>query len=771
MEFLNNFRLLLAKQIPSQPPTTSGIYGVSSNSLVRSQFTFDRTIRTVLPLIVLGFLSYIILPSLPFQRNTDRKMFSKRPDKYTTGLINMRNDCFANSSIQAYSSLPGLTDYLNNFIETYEYIMQMVEQLNIDLDMIVPPNSLKLGHGASNKANGESQFDKLEIRLHVALAKIIGKLQETQMTTRTISVWTFLHELEKIYNAKISRSQHDAHELTQLINETLETENLNCVKVLEGLRKHSESRRQLGKLLWTLEIPEFPFNGLVLSQMKCLECSAVSKPHITPFLMLTLHPPQELSATLEDLLDQNESETITGYQCLKCRILRIVDHERHLAECGNPIDPECESILETLSSLNSQENLHINEDLTPDLEQFVKNYSRSGLTIADVTSSVFRRTQILKPPKVFGIHLSRSAFNGVTVSRNPCRVTFNDKLSLSIGSEYLAELRKFQRNSLQMTNSTSFPSKILTTNADDMEDASVQVEDVDQIGEETEDENGTELEDRDCESQLSGDLSSSGESETASVSSAETALETLPTTSSAAMSNPESSKDGGANELSQHFRKFKFNESNNYRYRLKALIRHQGSHTQGHYECYKRKPLFVKDSDGTIIRLSPEIDELKVLQAENFFREVNGEQKGRSSSNSTLELEDTVELGDRGNFRHKFKMIMNRRPSVIQADPSQANVQEIINSGLTTPAEVLVDEYFQLPTAEEISSQLKRVDERPQTSSRVKLKKIPSIIKHPYWRVGDSQVLEVSKSAVLFETTSVYMLYYERIDRKQVKSK
>ena len=46
------------------------------------------------------------------------------------------------------------------------------------------------------------------------------------MTTRTISVWTFLHELENIFNAKMSRSQHDAHELTQLINETLENENL-----------------------------------------------------------------------------------------------------------------------------------------------------------------------------------------------------------------------------------------------------------------------------------------------------------------------------------------------------------------------------------------------------------------------------------------------------------------------------------------------------------------------------------------------------------------
>ena len=53
------------------------------------------------------------------------------------------------------------------------------------------------------------------------------------MTTRTISVWTFLHELENIFNAKMSRSQHDAHELTQLINETLENENLKFKKFCE----------------------------------------------------------------------------------------------------------------------------------------------------------------------------------------------------------------------------------------------------------------------------------------------------------------------------------------------------------------------------------------------------------------------------------------------------------------------------------------------------------------------------------------------------------
>lgn len=684
----------------------------------------------------------------------------------------MRNDCFANSSVQAYSSLPGLTEYLNKFIKAFNLMMDVMSTFEVEIDEIIPLDSLRIGQRLrSNEKENTGKLGvtkgKLEIRLHVALAKIVSKLQETQMTTKTISVWTFLHVLERIYNARISRSQHDAHELTQLINETLESENVNCIKVLKAVKEHFAHDEKLSGSLEAIEFPEFPFNGLVLSQMKCLQCSSVSKPHIVPFLMLTLHPPQELSTSIEDLLDENESETITGYQCIKCRILRIVDHELHLTEEGKSIDAEAQHMIYQLKELNSKDELFINDDLATDLDSFVKNYDRHGLKIADVTSSVFRRTQILKPPKVFGIHLSRSAFNGVTLSRNPCRVSFNDKLTLSIGKEYLADIQKFQQDLSDDAHLPNLHSKVLTTDTDDMEDDSVQREDIEVTGEDI----GIESEDRDTDSHASTDSELSDDGDAQSISSTETTQATAPTSSDISTMKPELLQNTSITKdetvsLSKHFRKFNFSESNNYRYRLKAIIRHQGSHTQGHYECYKRKPLFVKDSEGNIIKLSPEIDEESAIQAEEYFSEDKAGQKIRTSSDSTVGLQETVELGERGHFRRKFSMIINRRPSVIQADPNQANVQEIINSGLTTPAEVLVDEYFQLPTAEEILNQLKKVDE----PSKVKLKKIPSVIKHPYWRIGDSQIAEVSRSAVLFETTSVYMLYYERIDRKQVRS-
>lgn len=113
--------------------------------------------------------------------------------------------------------------------------------------------------------------------------------------------------------------------------------------------------------------------------------------------------------------------------------------------------------------------------------------------------------------------------------------------------------------------------------------------------------------------------------------------------------------------------------------------------------------------------------------------------------------------------------MMGRRPSVFQADPANANIQEIIHSGLNTPAELLVDG----PEVDYFSSfgggPQKMIPEDNEQSKKVKMRKIPSLIKHPFWRISDSEISEVSRSTVLWENSSVYMLYYERVDRGQIK--
>lgn len=816
-------------------PTRNG-FSNSFASWLKSccQFILSKRLGSIV--LLSSAIFYIIYPSLPpfFSFNkqppASRKMFTKRPDKYTTGLINMRNDCFANSSIQAYLSLPGLTEYLNRFVLAFNDFNKYLKDHDFDIDTLNFKHQTSNGNTTNSSStnvsttNSENErvnpkFKKIElsftIPLHVSLAKIIKKLQSTQMTTRTISVWTFLHDLEKIFNAKISRSQHDAHELTQLINETLENENLKIHKKYNALMKKLTSEDpslnpmnpKLINDLRLIEFPEFPLNGLILTQMKCLNCKGVSKPRFLQFLMLTLHTPETTSTDLETLLNENESESIDYYQCLSCRIKYIINNENYLKKQKEnyelSLSAEESKILNTLYELDGDQNFCINDDLPEDTELYIKSYDKNGADISKVTSTVLRKNQILKPPKIFGLHLSRSSFNGFNVVRNSCRVSFRDHLKLSIGKEYHEDLKQFQAaaqdyedNSL---NTKHLEAKVLTTDVNDMEDEFVQREDI----EDTIDNASDHDNDRNDVSGSGNEDDLYSDSDASSISNQtlrnRNSSSKTSTSSSSNVKTPESLNNAPistdqTDDLLNHFKKFKFNENDTYKYRLKAMIRHQGSHTQGHYECYKRKPLYVKDKDGIIIKLSPEI--LDEVVADNKANEPPKDATTKyrresvvSSSSDNKDTDDagasngttnnTSSSGDRpdimaslneenipeppGAFRRKFSNMMGRRPSIYQANPEDVEIQEIIPSGLNTPAEFSVKDldanYFDQGMAQQVNSKL------DQSQNDIKLKKIPSMLKNPYWRISDSVVTEVTKAAVLCETTSVYMLYYERVEK------
>lgn len=127
-------------------------------------------------------------------------MFTKRPDKHTTGLINLRNDCFANSSLQAYSSLPSLTEYLNKFITSFNQLVNFIKSHNINTDELI---QLRIEHHKSLQNDKfKSSNQKFDIPLHIAMASMVKKLQETQMTSKTISVWTFYMNWKKFLMPK-----------------------------------------------------------------------------------------------------------------------------------------------------------------------------------------------------------------------------------------------------------------------------------------------------------------------------------------------------------------------------------------------------------------------------------------------------------------------------------------------------------------------------------------------------------------------------------------
>ncbi|CAD1810137.1 Ubiquitin carboxyl-terminal hydrolase family protein [Candida parapsilosis] len=843
-------------------------------------FWYRRTRQqrnTLLQILVSTALAlYILLPSLPGLNNSGNKMFTKRPDKHTTGLINLRNDCFANSSLQAYSSLPSLTEYLNKLITSFNQLVNFIKSHNINIEELI---QLRIQHHKSLQNDKfRSSNQKFDIPLHIAMASMIKKLQETQMTSKTISVWTFLHELEKIFNAKISRSQHDAQELTQLINETLENENLKIKSFHKFITLHLHQVVPKGvqpsphdyTTLEQISVPEFPFDGLILSQMTCLTCHGVSKPTFTPFVMLTLPLPMQPLVKLETLLEENESETIEGYQCIKCRLDKIVANENAYANHHNgeprQVPPQEEQFLQQINDLDKNPHLCINEDLPQSLEDYIKSYHANGLDISKITSTVSKKSHILKPPKIFGLHLSRSAFDGQSVTRNSCRVEFKDSMTLSIGKEYSERLKHFQSivqdDEEKLLNKLT--SSVLTTDENDMEDEDVQRDDFEEKGPIDEDEediltddgrateNGTteddEDDDEDDEDDGDGDddvASSATSTDSAAqtmttattLRTGETPIVAQPSINSAPISEQQTEK------LTQHFRKFKFNDNDLYKYRLRAVIKHLGSHTQGHYECYKHKPLFVKDKDGNIFKLSPEIMDLSGnVHCEATPVESAQQDKGGNDTNSTStsttnnSSTSSFSLGrkssmrkssrsisggsdkDDDGLRSKFSSLMGRRPSVIQANPK--NVEEILQTGLHTPAEILVDDPMkssnnfedafaqhnfkdqhyqqqqqqlpgnhstlhghnghgtnrQHPLSHQINSD--EVDTNTNASAtsatsepqrKVKMKKISSLISSPYWRISDGQVSEVSRASVLAEETSAYMLYYERVDRKQIK--
>lgn len=747
-------------------------------------------------------------------------MFSKRPDKYTTGLVNMRNDCFANSSLQAYLSLPGLTEYINTFNTSFFALKRFMLENSIGLD--------KFG----DKEAKDSRSLSFSIPLHLAFADLVLKLQETRFSHRTISVWSFLHTVERIFNARISKSQHDAQELIQLINETLEKENTKVLSTFQGLKEEVSGDNKKLDSLNSLNIPEFPCNGLVISTMQCLVCNNVSKPSMAPFTIFTLHTPQSLSAELKTML-KGEPEAIEGYHCLKCRTERILSHEKYLEEHNLSTTEDNEKVLlDRLKAIVSEKNICINDDLSDDIEDYINSYKKTGLDITTVTSTVLRESKILKPPKVFLIHLSRSTFDGTDIARNSCHVAFKDHLSLSIGKEYLEKLKLFKLNALEeerkyLSMVSRRPSRILTNDINDVEDEDNQKEDYDERS--SEDESEGDITDTNEEADATENDDFSEETDTESTATTESKEELKDGTyrelrDSASEGSKSSTIDfhknvpiseSQTNNLKRHFKRFAFNENDIYRYRLKAVIQHYGSHTQGHYECYRKKPLYVKDKDGQFFKLSPEISQdalgetvynvddiseedrqfLRRDEESKNSKEQNSEPTrkrgislslGRKSSNATPGIsqsrnhikgenngqyslqnvrEKEQESGGLG-FRLKLSSMMGRNPSIYVANHPDFKEVASSRSAQETPAEVLVNnevDYFSYAKDGGEKSQAKpNSDNQKTNTNEIKMRKISSLIKNPFWRINDSNTSEASLQTVLNENRSVYMLFYER---------
>ncbi|ANB14613.1 Ubp16p [Sugiyamaella lignohabitans] len=409
----------------------------------------------------------------------------KKSGKYTVGLTNRANDCFANSNIQALAAVPGLVDYLlqlnaaaialsnpdavrmsvpgtsvpgNTTAEKRKLASSTEKSLpqtpdsqpavaiadspaaggtatpassaktntnnsgattdiptrpttpSAQIATAVTPKSPSGGYGASMPASNAQTLTPL---LSNALLRIIKELNEPILVPKTLSPWTFLGVLEKIYKSRISRNQHDAHELLHLILETLENE---YDKIVKESRSRTEKQSIWGNIAASHPSPledaeleseqeapkSFAFSGSTIDRITCSRCGY--SPPATPsaFLVLSLMVPQKKSAQLTDLLDGLSSpEYIQDYGCQLCRL-------KHASMMKN--GDQFKQYLSDPSKLPSEL-----EDKLP------KN----------IVSPIAKSTRFHRLPDVLAIHLSRSIYGGFGASRNSCKVSTKEFIELT----------------------------------------------------------------------------------------------------------------------------------------------------------------------------------------------------------------------------------------------------------------------------------------------------------------------------------------------------
>ncbi|KAK9237647.1 hypothetical protein V1525DRAFT_152159 [Lipomyces kononenkoae] len=526
---------------------------------------------------------YVFMPSLPSflspgseDESPESSRFS-RNSRYVVGLYNKANDCFANSVLQGLASSPILRQYLD-----------------------------------------DSRFQ--DQPLTVALKTIIQELNSPIRYPRAISPWPFLHVLEVIYKSRITRSQHDAHELLHLILETITDEHDRKLREIAA----KESSPSIGdvaedeKVDRHVTVPhEFmPFEGSTVDTIRCLQCGNSPEPKSTNFIVLTLNVPQKSSATLEDCLSSLlSSEHISDYGCQSCRLNDVIATVSELV-IKMKLDDTGQRIVEDsltsshdvpdfdkdpLGYLHYLRNLDPNIDLDPEIEARLPK---------SVKSTIVRTTSFGHLPDLLTFHLSRSIFSS-TATRNSCRVTFPEKLTV-----YSSQNVKSKFSSLAMGNG----------------------------------EDGQSVE-------------------------------------------------GGSKT-----------------YRLVAMVRHMGTHSAGHYECYRRKEMFKNYGVEAIAALT----------------------ENAEAAAAMLRIVEPLSRLDGNNISARQD---------ISSSPLSGAISQSESSSVA-------------PSRDESPSRLQRRPRNHTTTAKLYRQFTGG---KSWWRTSDDKVWECTTDEVLRQTQSAYLLLYERV--------
>ncbi|GME75223.1 unnamed protein product [[Candida] boidinii] len=114
-------------------------------------------------------------------------------------------------------------------------------------------------------------------------------------------------------------------------------------------------------------------------------------------------------------------------------------------------------------------------------------------------------------------------------------------------------------------------------------------------------------------------------------------------------------------------------ELKKYNYKLRAVVRHQGSHQLGHYECYRRKPIYYKNSSNNeYYRKQIELIDPKLVRSQVMIQMNNGT---LNSSN----ISDPIDFSETDLEKIKRKTIAETNNS----EPINLNTN-VITSGSDT---------------------------------------------------------------------------------------
>ncbi|KAK9328150.1 hypothetical protein V1520DRAFT_229995 [Lipomyces starkeyi] len=560
---------------------------------------------------------YVFMPSLPTFLSSGSEVESpassefSRNSRYIVGLYNKANDCFANSVLQALASSPILRQYLDD--------SRFRDQpLTVALKTII---------------QGILPF------LHLSCLPDLWAtvdLNNPIRYPRSISPWPFLHVLEVIYKSRITRSQHDAHELLHLILETITDEHDKKLRetAANEMALESGERAEDEKVERDVNFPhEFmPFEGTTVDTIRCLQCGNSPEPKSTNFIVLTLNVPQQSSATLEDCMSSLlSSEHISDYGCQACRLKELigtVSQKTKLDEAGEEIVAGSSTsskeipdfVKDPLGYLHYLQNLDPNVDLHPQVEARLPK---------SVKSTIVRTTSLGHLPDMFICHLSRSIFYS-TATRNSCRVSFPEKLTV-----YSSQNAKSKLSSLVLGNSAE----------------------------------------------------------------------------------EQSSEDGSKT------------------YRLVAMVRHMGTHSAGHYECYRRKEMF-KNYD---------LEAVAALNASSPL--VADSCVGAEAATTTSRMSENLPT---------------------YAENSSATSKEDLLLGTKLGAISESENNSVGPSRDESPTRLPRWS-RSYTATKKLYRQFTG--GKSWWRISDDKVWECTTDEVLRQVQSVYLLVYERIPPTELKKR